>query len=72
MPDISLCENNTCPSRKSCYRYTAEPNPYRQTYSLFEVKDGSDKCESYIANLTPNSIKEVRDKVKSEFKGFIK
>lgn len=45
-----MCDNNTCPSRKSCYRYTATPNEYRQTYSLFEVKEDSNKCESYISN----------------------
>jgi hypothetical protein len=50
MPDISLCENNTCPSRKSCYRYTATPNPYRQTYGLFDVEKGKDKCSSYWNN----------------------
>lgn len=47
MPDISMCKNNTCPSRKSCYRYTAETNPNRQTYNLFEVKKGKDKCLYY-------------------------
>lgn len=47
MPDISMCKNNTCPSRKSCYRHTATPNPNRQTYNLFEVEKGKDKCPYY-------------------------
>ena len=48
MPDISLCRNNTCPSKKYCYRYTAKPNELRQSYGSFEVKKGKDKCEFYI------------------------
>ena len=50
MSDISKCKNHECPSRESCYRYTAIPNPYRQAYMKFEVKEGSNKCESYWDN----------------------
>ena len=50
MPDISLCKNNTCPSRKYCYRYTAIPNEFRQSYGLFEVKEDENKCEYYLDN----------------------
>lgn len=50
MPDISMCENQKCPSRKSCQRYTAIPNGYWQTYADFEVEEGDDKCEYYLDN----------------------
>ena len=66
MPDISMCENQKCPSRKSCYRYTSKPNPYRQTYSLFEVNEGEDKCESYWDNNTDNSTSFSKFRVYNE------
>jgi hypothetical protein len=38
MPDISMCKGSNgayiCPNRDSCYRYTAEPTPMRQSYFL--------------------------------------
>jgi hypothetical protein len=47
MPDIAMCMNGLCPSRETCYRFTAQPNPYRQTYSTFAPEDGKDKCSYY-------------------------
>lgn len=32
MPDISLCSGNNCNLKENCYRYKANPNPYRQSY----------------------------------------
>lgn len=34
MSDITMCEGTGCPMRESCYRYNAEPNPYRQSYFM--------------------------------------
>lgn len=34
MSDITMCEGTGCPFRDSCYRYNAEPNPYRQSYFM--------------------------------------
>lgn len=49
MPDISMCKNSKCPLREDCYRFTAEPNPWRQAYSVFQfsVVDGVAKCDYY-------------------------
>jgi len=47
MVDMALCENDECPSRHHCYRYMVEPNPWRQSYALFEP-DASGKCEAFI------------------------
>lgn len=38
MPDISMCDNRKCPSSKYCYRFTATPTQYRQSYADFTVK----------------------------------
>jgi len=37
MPDITMCtgknvNNITCPRKDTCYRYTATPSQYRQSY----------------------------------------
>jgi hypothetical protein len=54
MPDISMCMNNTCPSNRSCYRYTAKPNPYRQAYAHFTFDPATGYCEEFIlGTLTP-------------------
>lgn len=45
MPDISMCMNETCPIKKSCYRYTATPSEHWQSYGSFVWKDG--KCDHY-------------------------
>lgn len=39
MPDISMCLNDECKFKKDCYRFTAKPGEFMQTYSLFKCKD---------------------------------
>jgi len=48
MPDISMCQNDDCPMRKQCYRYTAKPNEPYQVYAEFEP----DRCDSWWPNDT--------------------
>lgn len=36
MPDITMCQNATCPQRKVCYRAQATPSQPWQSYALFE------------------------------------
>ncbi len=31
-PDITMCKGDNCPKRQDCYRYTATPCVYRQSY----------------------------------------
>lgn len=57
--DGTMCEGTGCPFRDSCYRFTAEANPYRQSYFmevplkwLNFVQEGSHtpivaECEEY-------------------------
>lgn len=47
-PDISMCENTSCPSKETCYRFKAVPNEYRQSYMEFKVKEGEKKCYHYM------------------------
>lgn len=61
MPDISMCSTRTCPLRQTCYRFTATPKEYGQSYfTTPPYKDG--KCEYYwpTAELRKRSYDEHR------------
>jgi len=47
MPDISMCDNISCPSKEKCYRFKAVPNEY-QSYSNFKPEENEDKCEYFL------------------------
>ena len=48
MADITMCLDSTCPKRKKCYRFTAKPNEYRQSYfSDSPREDGAVGCKEY-------------------------
>ena len=47
MPDISMCSNQTCPSRKQCYRFMAIESQYRQTYAIFHYDISSGRCDFF-------------------------
>ena len=34
LPDITMCNGNNCELASMCYRYKAEPTPYRQSYFI--------------------------------------
>lgn len=36
MADISMCINESCPLKLSCYRYLAQPDDIMQSYAKFE------------------------------------
>ena len=47
MPDIAMCENETCKLKQECYRYMAKPNEHWQVYADFKpVRE--DYCENQI------------------------
>lgn len=45
MPDITKCNNDQCPKKDNCYRFTSPSNDY-QSFIRFEHEN----CEFYIAN----------------------
>lgn len=46
MPDITMCPGEDCPLKESCYRYTATPSEFRQSYFVnTPYKDG--ECDHY-------------------------
>lgn len=48
--DISKCLNESCPSKKKCYRYMVEANPEYQSYAKFIVHPLAKKCDYFIHN----------------------
>jgi hypothetical protein len=50
MPDISMCADNECPSRFTCYRHKdsgTKPSKYQQAYAAFNHDPKTSECESY-------------------------
>ena len=39
MPDISMCKNDKCKFKEDCYRFTAKPSEFMQSYAEFNCKD---------------------------------
>ena len=56
MPDISMCENKDCPSKKKCYRFMAKPSPVWQTYAEFKPEKDKYKCD-YFMKIWEKTIK---------------
>lgn len=65
MPDITMCNNDGCPLRKSCYRHSdsgTQPD-YRQSFSQWQPHwtgdddhdGGGWKCEGYWPTRERNS-----------------
>jgi hypothetical protein len=39
-----MCLNQKCELKEKCFRFIAEPNPYRQAYEKFPHQDNYDDC----------------------------
>ena len=57
MPDITMCNGLGCPHKEQCYRFTAEPNEFRQSY-FFNSPIKDDKCDYYWENEIKNKTNE--------------
>jgi len=47
MADITMCPDHECPSRESCYRYTARPSERQSWYDFSKDRAGQDRCNAY-------------------------
>jgi hypothetical protein len=59
MADITKCEDTLCPSKETCYRYTAPASEHWQSYGKFNREEDEDNCDMYWDN-KPN--KKIDDK----------
>jgi len=65
MADISKCNNQQCPSKDYCYRFTATPSKFMQSYADFSPEDDETSCSHFWPN-NNNSNKCKLNGVKRE------
>jgi len=46
MADITMCKGSGCRARNHCYRFTATPDPYRQSWFV-QTPGSNKKCDYY-------------------------
>jgi hypothetical protein len=60
MPDITMCDGTNCPHKEKCYRYTANPSEFRQSYFAEPpIKDG--KCDHYWGEQSEAIWNQLKD-----------
>ena len=50
MADITMCNNTDCYLKDKCYRFTATPNKYRQSYFSEKVNKNKNECDYFWNN----------------------
>jgi hypothetical protein len=53
MADITKCIDVDCPSKKTCYRYTAPESEHYQSYGKFNREEDEDNCSMYWETIEP-------------------
>ncbi len=60
-----MCQGTNCPYKESCYRFTAKPSEYMQSYFIKPpFKDG--KCEMYWGDLSESIWGQLKDIMRDE------
>lgn len=66
MPEVTMCINKKCPLKDKCFRFTATPKPYWQSYADFGYGglniDKTD-CSMYIDNTIETDTKRKAKRV---------
>ncbi len=51
MPDITMCPGEECPLKEKCYRFTAHPNEFRQSFFTgIPYNEDKEECEYFWDN----------------------
>jgi len=45
-----MCANALCPSKNYCYRFTAKPSEFCQSYAGFSPEDNETSCSYFYPN----------------------
>lgn len=61
MSDIAKCEDNKCPSKLMCYRYTAPASEHRQSYGIFNREEDAVNCDMFWGNKHENIFNQLKD-----------
>jgi len=65
MPDITMCPGTDCSQKEKCYRFTAKPDEYWQSYFIeAPIKDG--KCEYYWGENAESIWNQLKEIMKDE------
>ena len=48
MPDITMCWGDNCPIKETCYRYTATPSKWRQSYFAETPIKEDNTCDHFM------------------------
>lgn len=48
MPDIAMCWGENCPIKETCYRFTATPSKWRQSYFAETPIKEDNTCEHFM------------------------
>lgn len=65
MADITMCEGKNCTLKESCYRFTATPNKYRQSYFTNPPYSFLNKsCDMYWGKNQEQILNQIKDIVK--------
>lgn len=54
--DVTLCSNDQCPIRETCYRFTAKASNW-QSMASFTPKDGA--CDYYIEARSKSQVRRL-------------
>jgi hypothetical protein len=47
MSDITMCQDKDCPKKNNCYRFTAQPDEYLQSYFAASPRNEDGTCKYY-------------------------
>ena len=65
MPDITMCPGTNCPQKEKCYRFTAKPDEYWQSYFIDPpIKNG--KCDLYWGDNAESIWNQLKDIMRDE------
>ena len=48
MPDITMCKGTGCPKKETCYRFTATPDKYWQSWFAGMPARKNEECPYYM------------------------
>ena len=71
MPDITMCKDNDCNLKETCYRYTAKPSEY-QYYFVDSPKGEDGKCDYYWGLSQVSIFEQLEEIVKPKLDKKIK
>jgi hypothetical protein len=62
MPDISMCHGDNCSKKEQCYRFTAKPSEFLQSYFSESPIQPDGSCEHFWDNEKKLKIKKRKKK----------